>query len=319
MHEIVTRTVLIGCGFIGGRLAQEISRADRQLAVVTRTDPGGDVRHLPGVDLVVADVSDPAIAAEIVEGADQIIYSAGGLMPAGSEANPALDVQLTLPPLCTVLEATRAKPGLRFVLISSGGTVYGQPRYLPVDEDHSTEPVSSYGTVKLACEQYVGLYARLHGLRACVLRCANVYGEGQPTDRRQGAVGTFLHHAIQDEPVVVFGDGATVRDYVYVGDVAAVVLALLERSHEASVLNVGSGRGTSLVQLIRLVEKITGKPVSIDRRPPREFDVHEIVLDIGRLRAILELEYTSLEEGVRRTFEAMGASLSQTPVREAIG
>jgi UDP-glucose 4-epimerase len=315
----VTRTTLIGCGFVGARLAREFARAGKQLLVVTRSEPGADVRLLPGVELLVADIADPGVAEEALEGADQVVYAAGGLMPAGSEANPALDIQLTLPPLCTVLEATRAKPGLRFVLISSGGTVYGRPQYLPVDEDHPTEPISSYGTVRLACEQYVGLYARLHGLRACSLRCSNVYGEGQPTDRRQGAVGTFLQRGLHDEPVVVFGDGATVRDYVYVGDVATVVLAVLERPHEASVLNVGSGRPTSLTQLIRIVERTTGRPVAIDRRPSREFDVHEIVLDISRLRTFVDLEPTPLEEGVRMTFDAMVGELQQAPVGEALG
>jgi UDP-glucose 4-epimerase len=317
--RIVTRTVLIGCGFIGARVVGEISRAGKQLLVVTRTAPAHDVALLPGVDVLLGDVADPTVAEEAIEGADQVVYAAGGLMPADSEANLALDVQLTLPPLCTVLEATRARPGLQFTLISSGGTVYGRPRYLPVDEDHPTEPVSSYGTAKLACEEYVGLYVRLHGLRACVLRCANVYGEGQPTDRRQGAVGTFLRRALHDEPVVVFGDGSTVRDYVYVGDVAAVVRALLEQTPDVSVLNVGSGRGTSLDELIRLVEVTTGKHIEVDRRPPRDFDVHEIVLDARRLRALIDLEHTPLEEGVRRTFEAMAGELSRTSTGESLG
>jgi len=313
----VKRIVVIGCGFIGARLTQEISFAGGQLLVVTRTEPHLALGLLPGVELRLADVSDPAVAAEVMEEADQVIYAAGGLMPAGSEANPVLDIQLTLPPLCTVLEAMRVKPVTQFMLISSGGTVYGQPRYLPVDESHPTEPVSSYGMVKLMCEQYVGLYARLHGLRACVLRCANVYGEGQPTQRGQGAVGTFLQCARQKKPVTVFGDGGTVRDYVYVGDVAAVVLALLKRREDVNVLNVGSGRGTSLTELIGLVAEVTGNKVEIDRRPPRDFDVREIVLDVSRLRALLDIEHTSLEDGLRRTHQEM--ALSTAPISEAIG
>jgi UDP-glucose 4-epimerase len=315
----MTRTVLIGCGFIGARLAQGISRAGRQLLVVTRRMPGNDVRLPPGVEVLLGDVSDPVLAAEVLEAADQVVYAAGGLMPAAAEADPALDVQLTLPPLCTVLEAARARPGLQFVLVSSGGTVYGRPRYLPVDELHPTEPVSAYGTTKLACEQFVALYARLHGLRACVLRCANVYGEDQPTNRRQGAVATFLHRVVHDEPIVLFGDGATVRDYVYVGDVAAVVSAILEQWPDVRVINVGSGRGTSLVELVRLVEETTGRRAAIDRRPPRDFDVREIVLDVTRLHALTDLEPTTLEEGVRRTFEAMAARVSHVPVREELG
>jgi UDP-glucose 4-epimerase len=313
------RIVLIGCGFIGARVATELSLAGREVLVVTRSEPRSEVRLLSGVDVLLGDVSDPAVAGEAIAGADQVIYAAGGLMPAGSAANPALDVQLTLPPLCTLLEAARVKPRLEFLLISSGGTVYGKPRYLPVDEDHPTEPVSSYGTVKLACEQYVRLYARLHGLHACILRCANVYGEGQPIDRSQGAVGTFLHRALRNEPLVLFGDGATVRDYVYVGDVAAVVLAELDQSRSASVLNVGSGHGTSLDELIRLVEATTGRRVAIERRPPRGFDIDEIVLDISRLRSLFDVRETPLEDGVKRTFEAMSATHAQKPLREALG
>ena len=190
-------------------------------------------------------------------------------------------------------------------MLSSGGTVYGRPRYLPVDEEHPTEPISSYGIVRLACEKYVAMYSDRHQVPAQILRCSNVYGENQPAERGQGTIPTFLQRVLADEPLTVFGDGSIVRDYLYVGDLASAVLGLMDLPSEPRLLNVGSGEGASLNRLIDLVGDLTGKQVQIDRRAVRPFDVHEIVLDVSRLRSLIDFEPTSLEEGTRRTFAAM--------------
>jgi UDP-glucose 4-epimerase len=200
-----------------------------------------------------------------------------------------------------VLEALGRRPGAGLIYVSSGGTVYGDPDKLPVSESAATRPVGSYGRLHLICEQEIERRCRERSLWARVLRCATVYGEGQAPDRGQGAVVTFLHRIETGEPIHVYGEGETERDYVYVGDVADVILDLLDSTVGPRVLNVGSGVGTSLADLLQLVEAEVGKRAKVVRHPKRDFDVRRIVLDITRLKELTGFEPTSLEDGVSRT------------------
>ncbi|MDQ2911484.1 MAG: NAD-dependent epimerase/dehydratase family protein [Actinomycetota bacterium] len=276
-----------------------------ETVVLTRSEPDAPTRAaLAAAKLVVGEAGDVSLVRSAVEGATQVLYAAGGLMPAESERNPALDASLTFPPLLNLLETLRATPGTALTYISSGGTVYGQPSYLPVDEGHPTDPVSSYGMLKLTAENFAGRYAAIHGLQVRILRCANVYGEGQPADRGQGAVAAFMERLFRNQPIVLFGDGEVVRDYVHVADVADAVFSLMECPPEPQIVNVGSGRGHSLNELVSLLERVSGRRMEVERRPARSFDVSAIVLDISRLRALAGFEPTPLETGVERLLAA---------------
>jgi UDP-glucose 4-epimerase len=307
--------LIVGCGFIGARLARHTLSRGLETLVLTRSEPGATTRSdLAGAEVIVADAADPAIIRSKIEGGTHVVYAAGGLMPAESEHNPALDAALTFPPLMNVLEALRPTRGTALTYISSGGTVYGQPRRLPCDERHPTIPVSSYGKVKLTAENLCK-YAAIRGLPVRILRCANVYGEGQPADRGQGVVGVFVDHLLRKAPIVLFGDGEVVRDYVYVGDVANVVVSLMGAPPEPQILNVGAGRGHTLNELIALIEQISGRRLDVERKPARSFDVSAIVLDISRLRALVGFEPTPLETGVSRILEAHAGGGALNPVR----
>jgi UDP-glucose 4-epimerase len=306
MSELGRRVLVIGCGFVGERLVTELVQAGEPTVVLTRSPVDARKRErIRGAELIVGDAGTEHFLERALAGVTHVVYSAGGLLPAESDLNPELDLTLTLPPLITVLEALRERDGVGLTYLSSGGTVYGRPQYLPVDETHPTNPISSYGIVKLMGEKYVAMYADRHGLAAQILRCSNVYGENQPAQRGQGTIPTFLQRVVVNEPLTVFGDGTIVRDYVYVGDLARVVLQMLELPAEPRLLNVGSGEGASLSRLVELVEGLTGRQAPIDRRPDRPFDVKEIVLDVSRLRSLLDFAPTPLEEGTRRTYEAL--------------
>jgi UDP-glucose 4-epimerase len=139
-----------------------------------------------------------------------------------------------------------------------------------------------------------------------------VYGEHQQPDRGQGAVVTFLHRIERGEPIDLYGGGATIRDYVYVGDVARAVIEASAIEGGPSVLNVGSGEGTSLLDLLRLAEDEIGRPAKVVEHPERAFDIHRIVLDTTRLRELVEFEPTPLEVGIARTHEWLAALAAET-------
>ena len=238
----------------------QIASSKRELAVLTRSRPSPEVLAVFGEEnLQLGDAADPDRLEAALEGVGHVVYCAGGLLPAESEADPELDRRLTLEPVRAVLAALRTRPGVVLTYLSSGGTVYGEPTRLPVKETDATHPTSAYGLLHLACEQEIEQARIENGLSACILRCSTVYGEFQRPDRGQGVIVTFLHRIGRGEPIDLYGDGSTIRDYIYAGDVARVVEDLLDRERVPSLINVGAGEGTSLVDVLRLAEKQVGQ------------------------------------------------------------
>jgi UDP-glucose 4-epimerase len=308
-----TKTLLIGCGFIGSRTVEELAVAAVPTAVLTRSRPATAVRDLvPADDLHLGDAADPAVLADALEGVDSVVYAAGGLLPAASELEPERDEALTLEPLRAVLGALRDRPGTRFTYLSSGGTVYGNPERNPVGEDAPLHPIGSYGRLHVRCEEEVLRERAEHRLRARILRCSTVYGERQRPERGQGAIVTFLHRVATGIPVDLYGAGASVRDYAYVGDVARATVALAGRDDGPAVLNVGSGEGTSLADILALVEAEVGRPAEVVEHAARGFEVGRIVLDVARLRGLVALDPTPLADGISRTWEWLRAAAPET-------
>jgi UDP-glucose 4-epimerase len=314
-----TRALVIGGGFIGSHVIAELAARDRPPAVLTRSRPAEPILAAIGAaELHVGDTADPAALEAALDGVGQVVYCAGGLLPAASEEDPERDAELTLRPLRAVLAALRARPEVSLAYISSGGTVYGEPESTPVAETAATRPVGAYGRLHLACEEEIERHRAEHGLQARILRCATVYGENQQPDRGQGAVVTFLHRVEHNLPIDLYGGGTTVRDYVYAGDVARALVDLLDREPEPTVVNVGSGVGTSLAELMRMVEAQVGRPARIEPHPERSFDVHRIVLDTSRLSALVDFEPTPLRAGIARTHKWLAAasrSVEPPPLR----
>jgi UDP-glucose 4-epimerase len=296
------RILVIGCGFIGSHVVAELATRGRPPVVLTRSRPVDET--LPAIapgDLHLGDAGDAAALDPALEGVDHVVYTAGGLLPAASQKDPERDAELTLRPLRTLLEALSERPETQLSYVSSGGTVYGEPDQLPVPETAPTRPHGSYGELHLACEREISRHQRERGMRARILRCSTVYGERQWPDRGQGAVPTFLHRIGQGEPIRLYGGEGTIRDYVYAGDVAAAIVGLIERDDPTPVLNLGSGEGTSLLELVRLIERRVGRQAVVEEHPERDFDVHEIVLDVTRLRQAIGFEPTPLGTGIERT------------------
>jgi UDP-glucose 4-epimerase len=297
-----SKILVLGCGFIGSNIVEELAGLSSPPRVLTRSQPPAAVAKLLRTgDLLLGDAREPELVERALEGIDHVIFSAGGLLPAASEEDPELDAELTLGPVQTVLEALRSRPETSLFYLSSGGTVYGEPEEMPVSEDAPTRPLGAYGQLHLACEEAVLAHGRQHGSRVRILRCSSVYGRHQHPDRGQGALVTFLNRIETRRPVELFGGGESIRDYVYAGDVAKVVARLLETTGGEPVLNVGSGEETSLIELLRLAELEAGRQAEVIRHPAREFEVGRIVLDVRRLRDLIQFQPIPLQQGVALT------------------
>jgi UDP-glucose 4-epimerase len=224
-------------------------------------------------------------------------------LPKTSNDDPIYDVRSNLIDTLQLLEAC-VEAGVRKVIFaSSGGTVYGLPQTVPITEEHPTSPITSYGIVKLAVEKYLGLFNHLHGLDYTALRISNPYGSYQDPGGQQGAIVVFLHRLHTGQPITIWGDGRVVRDYLYVADlVDALVLAAEVETHQ-KVLNVGSGRGTTLNELVAIIAEVTGERPEVEYVPGRALDVPANVLDVARARDELGWSPTTdLTEGIERTW-----------------
>jgi UDP-glucose 4-epimerase len=307
----MSRTLVVGCGFIGSHVVRTLAAQGQPPVVLTRSRPAEEIVAAIGeASLLLGDAADGEAVEAALEGVDRVAFCAGGLLPAASERDPERDRALTFGPVQTILAALRERPAVAFGYLSSGGTVYGDPVRLPAREDDPTVPISSYGRLHLACEQEIEQARIEHGVRSRILRCSTVYGEYQWPDRGQGAIATFLSRIERGEPIDLYGDGSTIRDYIYAGDTARALVALLEHDGGPPVVNVGAGSGTSLMEVLRLAEREVEREARVTRHGERDFDVHQIVLDTTLLHQLVDLTLTPLEEGIRRTHSWL---LANTP------
>lgn len=293
--------VLGGAGFIGSHLVDALSVAGYQVRCFDRVPSPwhperGNVESLVGNFLLAEDV-EPAVS-----GCDYVFHLVSTTLPKTSNDDPVADVQQNLVSTLRLLDLARAANVKKVIFLSSGGTVYGIPQTLPILETHPTVPMSSYGIVKLTIEHYLHLYHVLHGLDYQVLRLSNPFGERQPVNGAQGAIAVFMNKALRGEAIEIWGDGSVVRDYIYVKDVIdAMLLALSYRGPHRSI-NIGSGTGQSINQIVDAIAQTIGKKIVTRYSAHRTFDVPASVLSIERARVELGWQPSiTFEEGLKRT------------------
>lgn len=303
-----------GGGFIGSTIADRLLMDGHELKIFERprVEPYRKFTASERVEWIAGDLQSAHDVSEAIAGTDVVLHLVSTTLPKNSNDDPIYDVQSNLVATLQMLNAMVVRKIPKIVFISSGGTVYGIPKYLPIDEQHPTDPLVSYGITKLAIEKYLHLFEHMHGIRAITLRVANPYGERQRIETAQGAVGVFLHHALKDVPIEIWGDGSVARDYIYIGDVAEAFVRAVDYSGPKSVFNISSGAGTSLNELIVMLEKVLGKSIERHYLPARPFDVPVSVLSNDLAREELQwAPSTSMHDGLSRTAEWMKGELAK--------
>jgi len=294
--------VLGGTGLLGAEVAAHFRDAGSKVTVVTR-HPFATDRAVKGCDGLEGDAANATLLTEIVELADHIVYAVSSSNPGESNLDPPADAARTLPPFVQLLESLRHKPEAQLTFFSSGGTVYGEPSTTPVSEETPCHPITSYGVIKRSAEMYIDMYRRLYGIRARTLRVSNAYGVRQRAERGQGAIAAFLNAAVAGKTIRIFGDGSVVRDYVHVSDIASATVALSTCGEYPDLVNVGSGRGHSLREVLDIVSSVTGLAADVRFESPRGFDVHSVVLDVSRLASAIDWRPIALEDGIARVWQ----------------
>lgn len=296
------RTYLVtgGTGFLGEALVARL-RMDGHITRIVCSSARSSGTFL-GCDL------DAPVEAwrAAVEGCSGVFHLAWATVPSSANANPLADLETNVAGTVRLLEALRHLPNIPITFVSSGGTVYGEPETLPLPEHHPLRPKTAYGVSKTAAEHYALLYRRLWGVDARIVRLSNPFGPGQDTNGQLGAASIFAARALAGERIEIWGDGSAIRDYIYVDDAISGLLATMLAPPDLfraldPVVNIGSGRGVSLRELVSLLMHILDKPIEVRYKPARDFDVRANVLDIKRARSLLGWSpKTSLEEGLAR-------------------
>jgi UDP-glucose 4-epimerase len=289
-----------GAGFIGSHVAEALLARGEDVVVLDDLSSGKRENLPKGVELVEGDIREPQ--DELFAGVKPTVcyHLAAQMDVRVSVARPDHDAQINVLGTVNMLQAA-LEHGTQIVFSSTGGAIYGECDG-PAPEDAPRLPIAPYGTSKLAAEEYLATYNRLYGTKHISLRYGNVYGPRQDPHGEAGVVAIFFNALIAGLVPKIFGDGTQTRDYVYVGDVARATLAANGR--EGNVFNVGTGRETSVTELLDMCQRIAGTSFEPDVQPARPGELQRAVVDPSR--AVDELGWRpehSLEDGLRATYE----------------
>ncbi|SRR6266571_8350469 len=300
-----------GSGFIGSHLASLLAASGRELIVVGRS--AAPVRKLPrGAKYVCGDYGDQQLLRTLLSQTDEVVDLAYATVPKTSFADPVFDIQANLPPSVSMLRSAADASLRRVVLISSGGTVYGVARSLPINEEHPTDPISPYGITKLTIEKYGLMFNRLTGLPVVIVRPGNAFGPGQIPEAGQGFVATAIARVLGKREVTLYGQEGTIRDYVYVTDVARGITSALEHGLPGCCYNIGTGVGKSNLDVLRTIEPLAsthGRRIELRVDEQRGFDVSANILDSARLREVSGwTPRVPFESGVEETWNFLSGA-----------
>lgn len=310
------RRVLVtgGAGFVGSHVAEAHLEHGDRVWILDDLSSGRAGNVPPGAEFVEMDVADPGTRDFVREGGfDLVNHHAAQIDVRVSVSDPIADARANILGLINILEGAREGGAERVVFISSGGVVYGEPRTFPTPETEPKRPVSPYGVSKLTGEHYLDYYRQVHGLDHVALRYGNVYGPRQDPNGEAGVVAIFSNRLLRQEPLVIYGDGQQLRDYVYVEDVARANVLAAEMALDdgpgidARAYNIGTGAATSVNTLAEVLEEVSGTRVERVYAGARSGDVRRNTLATDRIRERGWIPGLTLREGLARTFAHIAA------------
>lgn len=297
-----------GAGFLGAALANRLAADGHTVQVLDDLSHGDTARLRDGVAFTRGDVDNVPLLWSLLQEVDCVYHLAARVSVPQSILYPREYARVNVVGAVSLMEAMR-DTGVGRVVFTSSGAVYGRQPRQPVREDDPPHPDSPYAVSKWAAEQYIHTIGELWGLETVALRIFNAYGPGQSLPPSHApVVPRFLQAALGGGSLVVYGDGRQTRDYVYVDDVVrALVAAATARGVNRAVINVGSGRETSVADLIAHIEAATGRKVNVLHNPQKAGGVARLAADIGRARELLGFNPTTdLSAGLRLTLRQDG-------------
>ena len=295
-----------GAGFIGSNIVDHLISSGKVPVVVDNLSSGKIENLDPRALFYEQDITDQEMMERVfmLHKPTVLFHLAAQISVSRSVREPEEDAMVNIIGSLRLLKIA-AKYGVKKVIFSStGGAIYGDDvKRIPTDEEELPKPLSPYGIAKYATENYLRFFSSEFGIKYTALRYANVYGPRQDPYGEAGVIAIFSEKMLRNQEVGIFGDGECVRDYVYVGDVARANLLAIEKC-ENTVINIGTGIGTSVNELFDIMKPIAGYSREAVHKEPRPGDVKKSILNIERARSLLGWEpSTQLERGLKETIE----------------
>lgn len=279
--------VLGGGGFLGGHVSRWLAARGHSLRIldlklpnVLPVPPSPKVEYVEGNFLNAKD-----IALALTGGVDTVFHFVSTTVPASSLRNVPIEIEGNLAATVRLLDEMAALGVRRIVFPSSGGTIYGGSTEMH-REDERPQPTCPYGLGKQLIEEVLRFYRQHRGIDYLVLRIANPYGDPSKVHLAQGAIDAFLHLIRAGRPLQIWGDGSAVRDFVFVDDVADAIGGLIERDVRNDIVNIGSGKGASIAEVVQIITEVVGTRVELQRMAAYSGPSHA-VLDSSRLRELI--------------------------------
>ena len=300
-------TILIigGNGFVGYNILKQLVKEGKSIRCVNRTKPEQDVLF-DSVDYRIGDAFDKVFLEESLIGIDTVLDFVSTTMPNTKSVSLENEINTTLRYYDQLL-SVMVKNGIqKYIFPSSGGAIYGSRQKGEAKETDLLLPSTPYGVGKKMAEDIIHYYAQKCGLEATILRIGNVYGSQRYRDRPQGVVDVFIQNALEEKPIVIWGNAnSAIRDYVYLEDVARAVSMVIESGiNGVNTFNVGTGKGTSVEQIVYMIEEILGKKLTKEFKKNTSSGIDQIVLSTNKISETIGWTPTvSIDEGIRRTIQ----------------
>lgn len=295
-----------GAGFIGSTLIRHILNRHIDVKVCVCEPLFANVSRLDGLNVQIfrSELGNIDFLESIIrkQKTDTVIHLVSTLIPGSGYEDYKNEVQNVVFPTIRLTQLC-SELGVKFVFFSSGGTVYGNRQDpVPFKETDEREPISYYGLTKVMLENNILFEHRTQDLQYLILRPSNPYGHGQALNGKQGIIAVALGKILSGQVIEVWGDGTSMRDYIYIDDLGRIFCQLLENNIVNTTVNIGSGEGFSVNDILKKLKGIVEEPVNVEYRPARSADVTTMILSIEKLSKYVDLELTKLEDGMRKFY-----------------
>ena len=294
-----------GAGFIGSHVVNVFIENGHEVVVVDDLSTGRRSNLNPAATFYQVDIRSPQLAEIFEKERPQVIdHHAAQMDVRRSVEDPLFDADVNVLGSIKLIELARKHNVERFIYISTGGAVYGEPEYLPCDEAHPINPICPYGASKHTVEHYLYMYQELYDLNYVILRYPNVYGPRQDPHGEAGVVAIFTGQMLGGGQIVINGDGEQERDFVYVGDCARANMLALTTENSNTIFNLGYGKGTTINEIYTNLKNITGYELSAKHGPAKVGETRRIFLEASKAEKKLEWKpKVGLEAGLSETVE----------------
>lgn len=294
--------VVGGNGFIGAKLVDALAELGHDVFAFDRYTTGKLNYSNQGVTQIIGDFQNKHDLQRCVAEMEYVFHFLSTTTPVSAENDPSLDLRTNIEPSIALFEASAISKVKRLIFASTGGAIYGDQDLEKYSEFTAPHPISPYAIGKLALENYLRYFNVVHGLDSVALRISNPYGPGQAANKTQGLIPIAIRRALSGQPILKFGDGSMVRDYIFIDDLIRMIIQVGLGEPRSDIYNLGSGIGNSVNQVFEEIANLVPANFQVEQREAPSTFIQKVVLDISRFEQEFgAFAFTPLREGIAQT------------------